>query len=414
MEPQPRDTPGPSELFAAATRNKPQRTYSHKGRNARIPLLPALKPSRDLPPPAHKRVEFQAVRVVTSPVTPPKSSRESGESEGSEGPEADDEEEDGDCEDDDLIILSRHPPSSSLKHDRRTGNGTRSLRRRPFLIFDRTEAKGYKQLNHRPQPDAVPLPSSYRPGDGFSGREAKPNGSNFLTRNGKQSVITGPHVGILDLTQSEPPPAKNKRRFRRANMEDNSFMPPQKKTKHAQRPLGPKDPNQQLKPTAAAPDQEKKTSVAHVKTNNTMKEPTVQETTAENTSEENDQPQDPSPVTNTNQPPQSATNTSPQAHPNTTQQSVSNQDAKFQVPTPHNNKEVDTILIIERSDDAPHEPSGVLGDAGDAGNHDSCETQVLSTLPQWPKTWALSAFPMSPSRRAGGEGKRGFRRVNTQ
>lgn len=348
--------------------------------------------------------------IVTSPVTPPKSSREPDESEESGSPEEHNEEDDGDCGDDDIIILSRRPPSSSLKHDRRTGNGTRSLRRRPFLIFDRTEAKGYKQLNHRPQPDISPLPPSYRPGDGFSGREAKPNGSNFLTRNGKQSANTGPHVGILDLTQSEPPPENKKRRARRANFDDNSFMPPQKKPRQPRHALEPKDPNQQPKRIAEAPNQEKKTNTAHLETNNTPAELKIQEAAAALV-KENDPPQDHSLTTNPTRSPDPATGTDSIPDPTITPRMVSNQDAAPQVPAPHNNEEVGMISIIERSDDLPHEPSGV---SEEADGHDSCEAQISSSPPRRLTTRALSASPRSRSRRVGASEGRDFRRVNTQ
>jgi hypothetical protein len=168
----------------------------------------------------------------------------SPDSEESEVPEAEEDDED------DIIILSQRPLGSTPKHDRRTGNRTRSLRRRPFLIFDKTEAKGYKQLKNKPQPAKTSPVSRYRPGDGFSSREARPNGSNLLTRAGKLS-ITGPHVGILDLTQSDPAPVKQKRGIRRATLDDNSFISAPKKK--PRRPLHAKDPNQQPKPATTAP-----------------------------------------------------------------------------------------------------------------------------------------------------------------
>jgi hypothetical protein len=65
MASQLQDASAPSELFETANRNRPQRTYSHKGRN-RSALLPALKPSRNSPPPVNKRVEFEAFRVGRS------------------------------------------------------------------------------------------------------------------------------------------------------------------------------------------------------------------------------------------------------------------------------------------------------------------------------------------------------------
>lgn len=52
----------PNELFPTVTgsRNKPQRTYSHKGKNSRVAVtLPALKPSRNSPILANTGVRLQ-------------------------------------------------------------------------------------------------------------------------------------------------------------------------------------------------------------------------------------------------------------------------------------------------------------------------------------------------------------------
>ncbi len=208
--------------------------------------------------------------LVTSPVPPPGSSQESSDSEEYEGQQGDD-----DDDDDDFIILSQRPLGYNPKHDRRTGNGTRSLRRRPFLIFDKTESKGYKQLKNKTQAEKTPAASRFQPGDGFSGREARPNGSNLLTLTGKQS-ITGLHVGILDLTQPEPPLAKKKRSIRRAGLNDNSFLVVSKKK--ARRPLEPKDPNQQRRPSASAPVAVKKSNSAPNTADKIRTEPTAQVT----------------------------------------------------------------------------------------------------------------------------------------
>lgn len=130
----------------------------------------------------------------------------------------------------------------------------RSLRRRPHLIFNKTEAKGYKQLNLNDEPDAAksaPTPRfKFKFGDGFSGREAKPNGSNLLTRSGKQS-ITSPHVGILDLTQPMTQTPRRKRKAQVTNADDNSFISASKKKSRG--PLQPKDPHRQAKPNPMAP-----------------------------------------------------------------------------------------------------------------------------------------------------------------
>jgi hypothetical protein len=52
----------PNELFATAagSRNKPQRTYSHKGKNSRAAVrLPALKPTPKSPIPANTGVRLK-------------------------------------------------------------------------------------------------------------------------------------------------------------------------------------------------------------------------------------------------------------------------------------------------------------------------------------------------------------------
>ncbi|KAL2024036.1 hypothetical protein VTK56DRAFT_271 [Thermocarpiscus australiensis] len=96
------------------------------------------------------------------------------------------------------------------------------------------QPNGYKKLKHNPLLKKTPPISRYQPGDGFAGREAKPIGLNLLTRNVKPS-IAGPHVGMLDLTQSAPLPTKQKRSLRKAQLDDNAFAPAPKK-KAARRP----------------------------------------------------------------------------------------------------------------------------------------------------------------------------------
>ncbi|AEO55111.1 hypothetical protein MYCTH_2029593, partial [Thermothelomyces thermophilus ATCC 42464] len=238
------------QIFVSSTRNRPQRTYSHKGRSNRTFSLPSLKPvsNRSLPASTYAVLTRP---LVTSPVSPPRHIRTTPSF--SEQDESDPKDE----TEDDLVFLAQRPLNYNLKHDRRTGNGTRSLRRRPFLIFDRIEAKGYKQLEKIPQVGKADPSLRYQPGDGFSGREAKPNGSNLLARNGKMT-FTSPHVGILDLTQSELPAAERKRAACRAHRDDNSFVPAPKKK--VRRVLGPKDPNQQAKPTMGLADPAKKSA----------------------------------------------------------------------------------------------------------------------------------------------------------
>ncbi|GAB1319103.1 hypothetical protein MFIFM68171_09313 [Madurella fahalii] len=116
------------------------------------------------------------------------------------------------------------------KERRMVRQGT-SLRRRPFLIFDKIQPKGYKIV--KKAAIKVPPPSQYRPGDGFSGREAKPIGVNLLTRNRKQ-FVAGPPIGVLDLTQSAPH-VNQKRSFQGRDRDDNSFapVPKTKKSRHS-------------------------------------------------------------------------------------------------------------------------------------------------------------------------------------
>lgn len=301
-------------------------------------------------------------------------------------------------------MLSQRPLGSRLKHDRRTGNGTRSLRRRPFLIFDKTEAKGYKQLKHSPQVKKTAPELRYQPGDGFSGREAKPNGLNLLTRSGKQAIVTNPHVGILDLTQSDPKPPKQKRSVRRAGFEDNSFAPAPKK---ARRPLAPKDPNLQLKPQDANPPpkpknsnqrpstptpkasvQVKKSSSALAAPDTSKTAPPAQQPAqqpAQHPGAEQTKPDEPpqDPATNNTLPPA----TIPQQIPPAAEAG--------------DNDEVD--MIIAKSDDIdpdnPSTTSKVPGIQAEEGQ-DSCETHVTDSPPRCQlRVRARSVSPESPERR---------------
>lgn len=69
-------TPQVENLFAVAPRNKPQRTYSHRGKGGRLGLLPALKPTTDVPALANTGVRLQKFRIGRAnswelrPVTP--------------------------------------------------------------------------------------------------------------------------------------------------------------------------------------------------------------------------------------------------------------------------------------------------------------------------------------------------------
>lgn len=157
------------------------------------------------------------VHLVTSPASPSGSPPSYPYSEEPSHSEADDGDDDGG------YIDNSNPSSAPRTRNRwQTHKQTTSLRRRPFLIFDKTQPKGYKKVE-RKAPVKTPPPSQYRPGDGFSGREAKPTGLNSLTRSGRQFAV-GAMVGVLDLTQTAPQ-ANQKRSAHRANREDNSFAP---------------------------------------------------------------------------------------------------------------------------------------------------------------------------------------------
>jgi hypothetical protein len=369
---------------------------------------------------------------------------------GSEEPEDPEAEND---DDDDLIVLSQRPLGYNPKHDRRTGNGTRSLRRRPYLIFDKTEAKGYKQLKNTPHLNKTPQTPRYRPGDGFSGREAKPNGSNLLTRSGKQSITT-PHVGILDLTQSEPPVAKKKRNIRRANLDDNSFVTAPKKVR---RPLQAKDANQQPKATVKPPAQVKKSSSVLGVAENARNGPGTSGARSEHTKDnahtkEGEHTKEGGHIDNQARPvvakgnertqdsrgTQDNEHTKGSGHVNegghtdenghTTNQ-VRPLVAKDSHPPPNtiqemasDDDEVD-MIIIERSDDSQHNPCATLKSHGiiTAGeDQNSCETHVSESPPRHLRIRARSESPESPPPGADASGpalgvsQRVFRRVNTQ
>jgi hypothetical protein len=51
------------ELFATVTKNKPRRTYSHKGRNSQALSLPALKPTLTPATPTNTGVRLQRFRI---------------------------------------------------------------------------------------------------------------------------------------------------------------------------------------------------------------------------------------------------------------------------------------------------------------------------------------------------------------
>lgn len=288
-----------------------------------------------------------------------------------------------DEDDDDPITLSQ-----SLNCAERTSDQTAVLRRCPFLIFDQIQSKGYKKLKHTSPPKTTLPLSKPQPGDGFSGREAKPNGLNLLMRNGKQQAVTSPHLGILDLTQSEPP-TKQKRSLRKANLDDNSFSSvPRKKIRR--RPETKDAPANAAK--MAQPTVKESSSALKANPNTTTAKLAVQENETQN--ERGTHTKDN--ATGRDVPP----NTSPQE----------------KVPSDGLQANLDTA-ITRRSDEVPKEagkPSRCL-DTVEEGQ-DSCETHVSDTPPRQLRASSASSAA-SPRRDANvvtGVSQRVFRRFYTQ
>jgi hypothetical protein len=213
-------------------------------------------------------------------------------------------------------------------------------------------------------------------------------------------------VGILDLTQSDPRPVKQKRSIRRAGLEDNSFAPEPKKKK-ARRTLTPTDPNQQS--TLRNPK--------HQPTSATKGPGYVKENSSALATPDTSKPALPSQkpetaATKPEQPPQDPITENPQPHPTTAQQT----------PPKNDNDEVD--MIIAKSDDIdPENPQITLKtpDAQREEGPDSCETHVTDSPTHWQlRARARSVSPELPERRDAAEkepralGPRVFRRVWTQ
>ncbi|KAK4099691.1 hypothetical protein N658DRAFT_429261 [Parathielavia hyrcaniae] len=372
--------PDLQEVLEASARSKPQRTYSHKGRTSRAVSLPALKPAWNTPTlanTANSGLILTPSLLVTSPMAPTSHSPSPPDSGDSNALEPDEDEED------DILVLSGQSFAKNTKHDRRTGNGTRSLRRRPFLLFARTEAKGYKQLKNKPPPAETPEASRYQPGDGFSGREAKPNGSALLSRTGKLSTAGAP-VGILDLTQSERAPTKQKRSFRRADLDDNSFVVTPKKK--ARRALQPKDPNQLPKPAKAAPAPVKKSSSVLGPAKKALKPPETPKSEANLASEKQGQ---------------EAGNLEKLLHRRTSLRFQQHNEAEDD--DNDDDDEVD-LLIIDESDGTQDNPGPASDGRGTAAGEgqDSCESHVTDSPQRQVRIRARSAPPESPLQHAMG------------
>lgn len=104
------------------------------------------------------------------------------------------------------------PPSSKFR---------RTLRRRPYLIFNKTPPRGFKKLTPKSKSKNTASSRKNRPGDGFSDGEARPDGLGQALGKRKLTLSAISGAGALDLTQSSPP-VKRKKRIKRAD--DNSFI----------------------------------------------------------------------------------------------------------------------------------------------------------------------------------------------
>lgn len=109
-------------------------------------------------------------------------------------------------------------------------------------MFDNRAARRFKKIEP-PPPQSKSSPGAQRQlGDGFTEKEAKPNGSNMLTRTGRVVAGSAPPLGMLEISQMSPTEEKRKRGATKAGAGDNSFLSP--KPKKPRRPLAPKDANE--------------------------------------------------------------------------------------------------------------------------------------------------------------------------
>ncbi|KAK0715871.1 hypothetical protein B0H67DRAFT_253152 [Lasiosphaeris hirsuta] len=250
--------------FAAASEKKPYRTYSHKGKNRRVGLLPPLreniqqrkrprahsgnthfargggKPKRDIVDTGYSGEDVDAEEVEEARIEADAAS-DGEDGTGMEYSETEasptrlrvshtsdeyDELEHSDEVDDSWSTLAssldieRHLPPARL-----TRFPKRSIRRRPFLMYNKPPPlpRGYKKLKTKPDADGLASPVKHRPGDGFSENEARPDSLFHLTRKRKLLPHGASAVGPLDLTQSKQSPKKKKKASPRAEQYDNSF-----------------------------------------------------------------------------------------------------------------------------------------------------------------------------------------------
>ncbi|KAM7190024.1 hypothetical protein V8F33_009724 [Rhypophila sp. PSN 637] len=121
-----------------------------------------------------------------------------------------DDDEDGENDD---VQYTQDPftnfPDASFRHTSSAPTITSSsVRRKPFLIFDKAPSKptSYKKLERKNSDSAKSTKSNYIPGDGFSDGEARPNG--LYNHKRRKLHFSSPAVGSLDLTQTPPRPLR--------------------------------------------------------------------------------------------------------------------------------------------------------------------------------------------------------------
>ncbi|KAK3318642.1 hypothetical protein B0H66DRAFT_622704 [Apodospora peruviana] len=239
-------------FFATAPpRERPLRTYSLKGKSGRVGLLPHLKPKVSPVRPARKQAAdwspFRSGRDISAanvPKLPPDNFDVRARRSHSNLSSLVDTDEDNGDDDESLSTAKTSLESvsrgSAGRTTTRTSNQPTRIRRKPFLIFNKTIAKrtSYKKLV--PKADTTKL--SHRPGDGFSDREARPDSLFHLpTKRGRPSRLNS--VRTLDLTQTppsspsvqakQPPKQPKKPERKKRRVQDNSFLPdsPRKKKK---------------------------------------------------------------------------------------------------------------------------------------------------------------------------------------
>ncbi|KAK3352961.1 hypothetical protein B0T25DRAFT_197413 [Lasiosphaeria hispida] len=286
--------------FAAASEKKPCRTYSHKGKNRRVGPLPPLRQNAQQSKQFRRHtgrshLVIDSGRTGKDGIDGGGSSRHVDTEEGNEFEEAQVEfDAAGDYEEgtrmeyfegevsparlrasyisdeydksehSDEVDDSWSTPASSLDIEqqplpaRTTRLQKRSIRRRPFLIYNKLPSLpiGYKKLMKKPNADEMASPAKHRPGDGFSEDEARPDGRFHLARKRKLLPLGAPVVGTLDLTQSRQSPKKRKKAARRAEHYDNSFDVRRREKRHPKHNHQEKASAQEPRAQAAAKERQ--------------------------------------------------------------------------------------------------------------------------------------------------------------